>query len=132
MFARAQHAHSKRRLLTALLGLVLLLAGHVPVAAFTAANDMSCCQDGHSCCRRAHHHAAHGESGPQLRSQSCSQSGCCVHPGTAAIAIHSGAEPAHIAYTADLEWHPQAVSRPTISRRYLTTNIFQRPPPYSA
>ncbi|HEY3457247.1 MAG TPA: hypothetical protein VGK64_21895 [Bryobacteraceae bacterium] len=132
MFARAQHAYPKRRLLTALLGLVLLLAGHVPIAAFTAANDMSCCQDGHSCCRRAHHHAAHSENGPQLRSQNCSQGGCCIHPGTAAIAIHSGAEPANLAYTADLEWHAQAVSRPTLSRRYLTTNIFQRPPPYFA
>src|SRR5690348_10677719 len=130
MFARAQHVHPKRRLLTALLGLLLLLAGHVPVAAFTAADDMPCCQDGHSCCR-AHHHAAHGKNGPQLRSQSCSQSECCVHPGTAAIAIDSGAEPANVAYIADLEWHPQAVNRPTIGRPRLTTNIFQRPPPYS-
>ena len=132
MFAYAQHAHPKRRLLTALLGLVLLLAGHVPVSAFAAADNMSCCQDGHSCCRKGHHHAAHSDSGPQWRSQSCNQSGCCVHPGTAAIAIHDGAKPADIEYAADLEWNSQVVSRPTISRRFLTTNIFQRPPPYSA
>ena len=132
MFRRAQNTYPTSRLLTALLGLVLLLGGHVPVNAFTAAAEsLSCCQDGHSCCRRAHHHATQHE-GPDFRAQTCSGSGCCVHPGTTAIAVHADAKPANIDHTAALEWRAPARAGRATSRRHLTTNLFQRPPPFFA
>jgi hypothetical protein len=132
MFSRVQHACQTRRFLTALLGLVLLLAGHVPVGAFAAAaDDMACCNDGHACCRRAHRHAIQHKNGPEWRSETCGQSGCCVHPGTTAIAIHADAKPANIDRTIPLAWQAPVLVRHINGRRQLPTNLFQRPPPLS-
>jgi hypothetical protein len=114
------------RLVTALFGILLMLAGQVPIAAFnTQSSEMACCRKSHhTCCKKAHE-----TSGPQLQASNCGSPGCGIQIGTVSIPFHvtiAPATPDHLTVAAlcrSLSYEFQSYFvQFSLSR-------FQRPPP---
>jgi len=115
------------RVITALAGILLMLAGEAPLVAWAAESAaMECCPDGHACCRRAHRTQ---QSGPGWRGEICGMPGCGGSLGTVSIPMHAAAAVAaqmHLAISPEALLLLGALSFVLLK---LASERFQRPPP---
>lgn len=129
MLSRKPQFRPFARVLTALAGIVLLLAGEAPLIAFSAqAAAMDSCPDGHACCRRMHHGTQH--SGAGWQGDVCGMPGC-GGGALAAVSIQTLAAAVH-AVPFQLNLATELAALLTIfcivAAQY-TPERFQRPPP---
>ena len=124
MFFRLLQFRPFVRLITALAGILLMLAGEAPLVAWSAESAMDCCPDGHACCRRLQ------QSGATWQGDFCGMPGCGGGAlGTVSIPLQVGAATAAPV--------PLTIAFETIAALLLlgftfiqfTPEFFQRPPP---
>jgi len=117
-----------RRVFTALLGILLLLAGEAPLVAWaTQSAAMDCCPDGHACCRRLHHRT---QTGPAWQGDMCGMPGCGGGAfSTVSAQLQAGVAQAVHAQLIVLAELALLFACLTVAFVQFKPELFQRPPP---